>query len=270
MRTELRFQAVHRRVVVVAAAAIAILAVSLPRAASAEGLFDFFFGGGPQKQQQSGPSPSNFFTDPFGLNQQQPAAPAPRVATGNSGRGTAYCVRSCDGKYFPISTRGGATPAQVCQSFCPAAQTRVFSGGTIDNAVASNGERYADSANAYAYRKALKADCTCNGRDPAGLAHIDLAQDTSLRSGDVVATTDGLVAYTGVRLGAGQAPDFSPVADYPGLTAGIRAKLGEMKVAPQNAELMADGAPPAEPGRIAPPPAPATHAATKSKHSVVN
>ena len=190
MRTELRFQTVHRRVVVVAAAAIAILAVSLPQAASAEGLFDFFFGGGPQKQQQSGPSPSNFFTDPFGLNQQQPAAPAPRVATGNSGRGTAYCVRSCDGKYFPISTRGGATPAQVCQSFCPTAQTRVFSGGTIDNAVASNGERYADSANAYAYRKALKADCTCNGRDPAGLAHIDLAQDTSLRSGDVVATTD--------------------------------------------------------------------------------
>lgn len=254
-----------------AAVAIAGLAMCVPQTASAEGLLDFLFGGGPQKQQQSTSSQSNFFNDPFGLNQQQQSAtPAPRVATSGSGRGTAYCVRSCDGRYFPISIRGGATPAQLCQSFCPASQTRVFSGGTIDNAVASNGERYADSSNAYAYRKALRADCTCNGRDPAGLAHIDLAQDNSLRSGDVVATADGLVAYTGVRLGADQAPDFSPVADYPGLTAGIRAKLGEMKVAPQNAELMAEGAVAAQPSRVAPPPETATHAATKSKRTVVN
>ena len=96
----------------------------------------------------------------------------------------------------------------------------------------STGERYADSENAFAYRKALRADCTCNGRDPAGLAPVDLALDTSLRSGDVIATTDGLVAYTGVRVGAGQTAEFTPVASYPGLTAAVRARLGEMKVAP--------------------------------------
>ena len=65
----------------------------------------------------------NFFADPFGLNQQphQPA-PAPRVA----GSGPAFCVRSCDGKYFPLTLRGNATPVQMCQAFCPASATKVY------------------------------------------------------------------------------------------------------------------------------------------------
>ena len=48
----------------------------------------------------------------------------------------------------------------------------------------------------------------------------------------MIATTDGLVAYTGVRLGTSQTAEFTPVASYPGLTAEVRARLGEMKVAP--------------------------------------
>jgi hypothetical protein len=209
----------------------------IPRVASAEGLFDFFFS--PQKQQQrQAPAQANFF-DPFGLNQQ--AAPPKPVAS--AGSGPAFCVRSCDGKYFPVSTRGGATPVQMCQAFCPASATKVFFGSSIDGASSSTGERYADSENAFAYRKALRADCTCNGRDPAGLAPVDLALDSSLRAGDVIATTSGLVAYTGVRLGAGQIADFTPVASFPGLTADVRAKLGEMKVAPVVAETVANDAP---------------------------
>ena len=94
-----------------------------------------------------------------------------------------------------------------------------------------------------AYRKALRADCTCNGRSPSGLAPVDLTLDTSLRSGDVVATTDGLVAYTGVRLGTDQTAEFTPVASYPGLTADVRSRLGEMKVAPVSAEMVAANAP---------------------------
>ena len=140
-------------------------------------------------------------------------------------------MRSCDGKYFPLM-RGNASPVQMCQAFCPASATKVFFGSSIDGASSATGERYADSENAFAYRKALRADCTCNGRDPAGLAPVDLTLDSSLRSGDVIATTSGLVAYTGVRLGANQTAEFTPVASYPGLTADVRARLGEMKVAP--------------------------------------
>src|SRR5450631_4499450 len=234
----------RRRMMLVAAATLAGSVALVPRPAPAEGLFDFLFGGAKQ-QQQKAPPQANFFADPLGLNQQTAPAPQPRVA----GSGPAFCVRSCDGRYFPLTLRGGATPAQMCQAFCPASATKVFFGSTIDGASSANGERYADSDNAFSFRKALHADCTCNGRDPAGLAPIDLTLDSSLRAGDVIATTSGLVAYSGIKLGANQAPEFTPVASYPGLTAEVRARLGEMKVAPVAAETLASDAPPPEAGR---------------------
>jgi hypothetical protein len=226
----------RRCVRLVAAFALTGAVMLAPRAASAEGLFDFLFGG-LQKQQHQAPQQASFFADPSG---NQPAA-APPVRT-SGGSGPAFCVRSCDGRYFPLS-RGNASPVQLCQAFCPASATKVFYGGNIDSATSASGERYPDSENAFAYRKALRADCTCNGRDSAGLAPVDLTLDTSLRAGDVIATTDGLVAYSGVRLGNNQTAEFTPVASYPGLTADVRARLGEMKVAPVSAETLADETP---------------------------
>jgi hypothetical protein len=228
----------RRRMMAVATAVLVSTVALAPRMASAEGLFDFLFGG-IQKQQSKAPSQASFFADPLGLGQQS-APPSRQVASGGSG--PAFCVRSCDGRYFPLA-RGNATPVQMCQAFCPASSTKVFFGSTIDGASSATGERYADSENAYGYRKALRADCTCNGRDPAGLAPVDLTLDSSLRAGDVIATTSGLVAYTGVRLGTNQTADFTPVASYPGLTADVRARLGEMKVAPVIAETVANDAP---------------------------
>ena len=226
----------RRRMMLVAATMLISAGAIAPRAASAEGLFDFFFGGSQKQQQHQAPPQASFFADPLGLNQQ--AAPPPRpIASGGSG--PAFCVRSCDGRYFPLA-RANATPVQTCQAFCPASATKVFFGSTIDGASSATGERYADSENAFAYRKALRADCTCNGHDSAGLAPVDLTLDTSLRAGDVIATTDGLVAYSGIKLGASQAPEFTPVASYPGLTAEVRARLGEMKVAPVAAETVAN------------------------------
>ena len=220
----------------VAAFALAGVIIVAPRAASAEGLFDFLFGG--LKQQHQAPPPqASFFADPS-------ATPQPAPVRTAGGSGPAFCVRSCDGRYFPLS-RGNASPVQLCQAFCPASPTKVFYGSNIDGATSASGERYADSENAFAYRKALRADCTCNGRDSAGLAPVDLTLDTSLRAGDVIATTDGLVAYSGIRLGNNQAAEFTPVASYPGLTAEVRARLGEMKVAPVSADMIADEAPPA-------------------------
>ena len=232
MRTELTDQRRRRRKIPVAAILLAS-AFLAPREVSAEGLFDMFFGGPQKQQQRQAPAPqANFFADPF--QQNQPPAPVPRqVASG----GPAFCVRSCDGKYFPL-TRSNASPIQMCQAFCPASPTKVFYGSNIDGATSASGERYADSENAFAYRKALRADCTCNGRDAAGLAPVDLTLDASLRAGDVIATTDGLVAYSGIKVGNNQSPDFTPVASYPGLTAEVRARLGEMKVAPVAADAI--------------------------------
>jgi hypothetical protein len=223
--------------------ATALLAGSValaPGGASAESLFDLFFGGFRKQQQRHVPPQANFFADPFGQN--QPPAPLRPIA---SSSGPAFCVRSRDGRYFPL-TRGNATPVQICQAFCPASPTKVFFGSTIDGATSAAGERYTDSENAFAYRKALRADCTCNGRDAAGLAPVDLTLDTSLRPGDVIATTNGLVAYSGIKVGNDLIAEFTPVASYPGLTADVRARLGEMKIAPAAAATVASGAPPKE------------------------
>jgi hypothetical protein len=229
----------RRRMMPVAVAMLVGSVALAPRIAAAEGLFDFFFGGQKQQQQKASPQAS-FFADPFGLNQQSAPTPPRAVA---SGSGPAFCVRSCDGRYFPLA-RANASPVQTCQAFCPASPTKVFYGSTIDGASSATGERYADSENAFAYRKAMRADCTCNGREPAGLAPVDLTLDTSLRAGDVIATTNGLVAYSGVKLGINQTAEFTPVASYPGLTPEVRARLGEMKVAPVSAETVASDAPP--------------------------
>ncbi|MBR0961288.1 DUF2865 domain-containing protein [Bradyrhizobium japonicum] len=217
--------------------AVPMLATSAP--VSAEGLFDFLFGG----MQRPQPQPTTSYSDPF-TGQQNPANPqyVPPTRSAAAGSGPAFCVRSCDGKYFPLM-RGTVSPAQMCQAFCPATATKVYFGSSIDGAYSQTGERYADSENAFAYRKALRADCTCNGREPVGLAPVDLALDSSLKAGDVIATTDGLVAYTGIRVGNDQAAEFTPVASYPGLTAQVRARLGEMKVAPVRAETVSADAP---------------------------
>src|ERR1700723_1523574 len=240
---ELSDQRRQRRRMPVAAILVAS-AFLAPREAAAEGLFDMFFGGLQKQQRQAPPPQANFFGDPF--QQNQPPTPATRQVA--SGSGPAFCVRSCDGKYFPLA-RSNASPIQVCQAFCPASPTKVFYGSNIDGATSASGERYADSENAFAYRKALRADCTCNGRDAAGLAPVDLTLDTSLHPGDVIATSNGLVAYSGVKVGTGQTAEFTPVAAYPGLTAEVRARLGEMKVAPVSAEMIASEAPVPETSR---------------------
>lgn len=256
MGTKLSFQRKLRRILV--ATAIIGPAAFAPEISSAENLLDFLFGGG-QKQQQK----PSFFDSIFKTNLQPlppPQEPSAERPLGTSS-GPGFCVRSCDGKYFPLR-RGTASPRQMCQAFCPASPTEVFFGSSIDSASAVSGERYADSENAFAYRKALRADCTCNGYNPGGLAPVDIALDDSLRPGDVLATQDGLVAYSGIRAGNDHAPSFTPVASFPGLTPQVRARLNDVQVAPARAEMAAHNAvtseviqPPLPAATIAPKPA---------------
>ena len=88
--------------------------------------------------------------------------------------------------------------------------------------------------------------------------------DGSLRAGDVLASTDGLVAYSGIRVGHDRTPDLTPVASFPGLTPEVRARLNDITVAPARADMAANNAAPSEVTRtppsaatIAPKPVPA-------------
>lgn len=181
--------------------------------ASAQNLFEAFFG-------RLFNSPVSAYADPN--------APLRNAELSRSEGGLAYCVRLCDGRYFPIQHHGGASPAQACSSFCPASATKIYNGNSIDHAVASDGKRYSELPAAFAYREKLVPGCTCNGRDAFGLVNTPVADDPTLRPGDIVATNGGLMAYNSGPTG----PSFTPINAYAGLSPDLRRQLTETKIEP--------------------------------------
>lgn len=173
-------------------AAATLVVVALAPAAQAEDFFSALFGGFGAHRQQAPMTPLPFASE--GANSITPESDVPRARIYSySGGSQAYCVRSCDGRYFPISASGNQSKAASCSSFCPASETRMVYGSNIDNAVTERGKPYADLPNAFRYRNELVAGCTCNGKDPTGLAAVRIEDDPTLRKGDIVAGSNGLM-----------------------------------------------------------------------------
>src|SRR5437868_3250524 len=83
----------------------------------------------------------------------------------------------------------------------------------VPNEQATNdgGKSYSALPNAFKYREQLVNGCTCNGKDPVGLASISIDDDKTLRKGDIVAGENGLIVAN--RAGdkkRGTVADFSP------------------------------------------------------------
>lgn len=160
----------------------------------------------------------------FGVRPQAPAfrlsfanegAPqgAARSRSGYSGGSQAYCVRTCDGRYFPVSGANGQSRAASCNEFCPASETKVVYGSNIDNAATESGKPYSELPNAFRYRNELVAGCTCNGKDQIGLAPVKIENDPTLRKGDLVAGADGLMVAGRVADKRGASLNFSPASE---------------------------------------------------------
>jgi hypothetical protein len=204
------------------------------------------------------PSASNPLDFP-GFN-SQPVAPS------HGGPQVAYCVRTCDGRYFPLPRNAGgtnSTPAKICNALCPTAETKIYSGNNIETAVAPDGSRYSSLKNAFVYRERLIESCSCNGGNGAGNTAIDIKADPTLRPGDIVVTGNGPVMFKGGKGGTYKTSDFLPAADSTRLSAKMRDKMTAMKVArPGNA-------PTASPMDIAraSPPVPAAAPATSEPAS---
>jgi hypothetical protein len=88
---------------------------------------------------------------PF-ASEGDPVVPQGEARPRYAGGGQAYCVRTCDGRYFPISASNNRSRAAACDSFCPASDTRVVYGSNIDNAATENGKSYSELPNAFRYR----------------------------------------------------------------------------------------------------------------------
>src|SRR5579863_2532767 len=120
-----------------------------------------------------GESPISFIVGQSGGQHSAPQTLAPalesrkvanlaRSAQSLSSRGV--CVRLCDGAFFPIDGIGQGNEA-ACLSQCPGAPTQVFYMPTgsdqIDDAIASDGQRYAALPVAFRYRSIVDSTCTC-------------------------------------------------------------------------------------------------------------
>jgi hypothetical protein len=151
---------------------------------------------------------------PFGeINSAAPPGEVSRPRASYAGGSQAYCVRTCDGRYFPISASDNQSRAASCSSFCPASDTKIVYGGNIDTAVTESGKPYSELPNAFRYRNELVAGCTCNGKDQIGLAPVKIENDPTLRKGDIVAGSDGLMVAGRGADKRGASLNFSPVPD---------------------------------------------------------
>jgi hypothetical protein len=123
------------------------------------------------------------------------------------GSQTTYCVRTCDGFFFPLSGPTGSAKGDeaACNRLCPTAETRVYTGqigADIEDARSrETGRRYAAMSGALSYRSSFNASCTCSASG-IGLTNTNtVMQDRTLRAGDIVMTGKGMRVFIG-----GQAP----------------------------------------------------------------
>ena len=197
------------------AAALVCASVSAP-AAQAQDFFSQLFGGFGHPRRQP------YIQMPFSDDDGQVRAPRGegRVRYG----GGVYCVRTCDGRYFPITASDNASRAAACNKLCPASETKLFNGSSIDNAVADNGKSYSELPNAFRYRNELVSGCTCNGKDQIGLAPVKVEDDPTLRKGDIVAGENGLLVAGRSADKRGAELTFSPASEK------VRAKYGRVPV----------------------------------------
>lgn len=151
-----------------------------------------------------------------------------RNAEASTGSGY-YCVRLCDGFYFPLARQaGGFSEAKtLCSGLCPATPTDVYSGRneSIGEARAQNGKTYASLPAAFAYRQSLKPDCGCRSATAKPLA---VADDPTLRSGDIVVTESGVRVFQGASRRPYQAKDFVDYRSTRNVSGGLRSQLDAM------------------------------------------
>ncbi len=184
-------------------AAAALIALTVTPAAQAEDFLSALFGafGGSRARVPVIPLP-------FGNEGNNPGASA---RAGYFGGSQAYCVRSCDGRYFPLAASDNQSRAASCNGFCPASETRIVYGSNIDNAVTESGKPYSELPNAFRYRNEIVAGCTCTGKSETGLAPVKVQDDPTLRNGDIVAGANGLEIARKAGDRRGVSMNFTPM-----------------------------------------------------------
>ncbi|MGF6311816.1 hypothetical protein ABIB82_005793 [Bradyrhizobium sp. i1.8.4] len=102
-----------------------------------------------------------------------------------------FCVRTCDGRFFPLPRMSEAADIRTCEAACPAAEVKLYSGSDIDGARTEQGETYKTLANAFRFQREIVPQCSCSAGTSTGLSPIAIEDDMTLRTGDIIAADDG-------------------------------------------------------------------------------
>jgi hypothetical protein len=203
--------------IVLAIAAIGCVSALAP-VAHAEDFLSALFGAFGMGHRHTPAMPFANEGNPFG-----PQDETPRMRRVYAG-GQAYCVRTCDGRYFPIAASDPQSRSASCNNFCPASETTLVYGGNIDNAATENGKPYSELPNAFRYRSEIVPGCTCNGKDQIGLAPVKIEDDPTLRKGDIVVGAGGLMVAGRGADKRGASLNFSPAPEQ------VRARFRHVPV----------------------------------------
>ena len=166
-----------------------------------------------------------------------------RDSGGDSSRGkglnhsVAYCVRLCDGFYFPVDHEGSDDKAglqQTCNSLCPTSETKLFiapRGSDGIELASAGGKLYTSLPQAYSHRTSYNKSCTCNAAG-YGLQTLALDQDKTLRRGDVVATRLAPRVFAGGAQLPHREREFVPLARAQSLSNAERRQVSSLFRAP--------------------------------------
>ena len=175
------------------------------------GLLEFLFGPDPAPapqaaapRRQSAPARRAKAQPAVGeLRFAKPGAGLPGGGSTFSSEPTAggFCVRTCDGYFFPLIKSTRATRQQSCELACPSASMEVYDGATIETARNRKGQRYSALPVAFAFRDRASSSCACNDPQTSQAFFERTARnDPTLQSGDVLVETNGAFVYSGTKL----------------------------------------------------------------------
>lgn len=192
-------------------------------------LLDFLFG--PDPPARSTPGRGGGAVRPRYRPSLRPAArpasfrfmrPAASEITPGAGGGDGFCVRVCDGYFFPLIKSERATRQQSCEYACPSAPMAIYEGSTIEGARSRKGEPYSRLPTAFQFRDKPAQHCACSRPDTA-LAYYEriVRSDPTLRRGDVVIAANGALVYGG----PGEGGAFTPLARASFVPGDTRRKL---------------------------------------------
>ncbi|WP_036290612.1 DUF2865 domain-containing protein [Methylosinus sp. PW1] len=178
---------------------------------------------------------------------EQPARKASRggepersVYTETAAGGRSYCVRECDGYFFPVglysSANDTASHQRACGRLCPGARTTLYvmRGGSdkMEDAVAARGGATYGRLMASLQRKnegEKDMECSCHAGQTNESSIEAIYLDPTLRRGDAVMTTHGVEIFHGGSRYPYSKNDFRPLARSPDLDEPIRRRLAALE-----------------------------------------